>query len=176
MHVPAKPEDVHRTGHVGLGFLASIPQGLAALEGGRPRLALALTATIVVLSTLPDVDELVPGVEHRTWTHSLPFAIATGLATGFGWWLAATAVGLPGRRALAVLGGTAGTIAVLAHLLGDAVTPMGVAPLWPVARRRRSLDVVPSKNTLANYLLLTVGVVGWLVLVGSDAGLVPFVR
>ncbi|MHB9286045.1 metal-dependent hydrolase [Halobacteriales archaeon Cl-PHB] len=166
---------MHRTGHVGLGLLAASPLSWAALERGDPALALAVTTTVVALSTLPDVDEVLPGVEHRTWTHSIPFAALVGLLTGFGWWVLGTSVGRADPLVLAGQGGTAGAVAVLVHLLGDVVTPMGVAVLWPVSRRRRSLKIVPSNHRIANYLLLAGGAATWVVLVGDGAGLLPAV-
>lgn len=51
-----------------------------------------------------------------------------------------------------------GVLVVVAHLLSDVLTPMGIAPFWPLSSKRYSLSLVDASNAPANYLLLLFGV------------------
>lgn len=168
---------------MGLALLAWTPVGwVLATAGGVPSLAVAGGAATVVLATVPDVDTVALGVEHRGPTHSLVFALATAvLAACAGFWIGSVPglgaavggtghAGVPLRFAVAGVAGAAGGIAVLSHLAGDLLTPMGVAPYWPVSARRYSLDVARSKSRTLNYASLLVGVLAAVVAVVGAAG------
>lgn len=69
---------------------------------------------------------------------------------------------------LGIFGFLVGALSVLAHLLGDVLTPRGIAPFWPVSSRPYSLDITKAANPLSNTLLF---LVGWAVIgiVGAAA-------
>ncbi|WP_313694327.1 metal-dependent hydrolase [Halorarum halobium] len=151
---------MHRTGHLGVALLLFGPIGHALVAGGYHALALLVAAAMVPLATLPDLDLLVPGLTHRTVTHSLAFAVFVG---GLVAAAASVVVPLPSVAAPATLPpATAGFLlgfgTVLAHLLADVITPLGVPFLWPYPRRW-SLNVVPSSDPTWNVGLLAVGIV-----------------
>lgn len=148
---------MHAAGHVGVGLGAAAGLVAALTASGLSEAAVPATVLLVGLSTLPDVDEHLPGLAHRGATHSAPFALAVGAATGaVSGALGPTATGLPSGTA-AVLGSAVGVIAVVLHVLADVVTPMGVPLLWPLSSERRSLRLVWSADRRVNGGLLLVG-------------------
>ncbi|PSQ19693.1 metal-dependent hydrolase [Halobacteriales archaeon QS_8_69_26] len=165
-------------GHYGAALLAFAPLGFALTAAGAPGAALVVGVVTVGLAPLPDWDHRVPLLDHRGVTHTVAFALLVGLVAGAvglavggsgagDTVLAGSGGGLAGGSggeigpapALGAMGFVAGTLSMLTHLAADAVTPMGIAPLWPVSSRRYSLELVRSANPVANYLLLAVGVV-----------------
>ena len=145
-------------GHVGLGLLAYAP--FAALALGADRLGLALTGGILAaaFSTVPDIDESLP-IPHRGPTHTLAFAIGTGVLAGVAALLVAVAVASPSVWTPAFVGGVV-TVSLCSHLVGDVLTPMGIRPFRPVSEAWFSLDLTPARNPRANRLLLSAGVLG----------------
>ena len=121
------------------------------------------------LAMLPDVDHRLPLISHRGVTHTLVFAALVGgvfavvgaLAGGaLGPVVGDPPVGTDGVLAgvgLAGFGFVLGALTVCTHLLGDVLTPSGVALLWPLSNRRYTLGVTPAKSRLANYGLLAAG-------------------
>lgn len=163
---------MHTLGHIGLGLLVAV--ALAAVLGaaGVPGAATA-SALVVGLSTLPDLDEQLSAIEHRGVTHSLPFAVAVGLATGGTWWLVLLVVSPTVQHVVALVGFLAGSLAILSHLLGDVITPMGVPVFWPFSRRRYSLGLVRSADRRANVTALLVGALAWVAAVSWSTAMVP---
>jgi inner membrane protein len=51
-----------------------------------------------------------------------------------------------------------GTVTIGAHLLADALTPMGVRPFAPVSDRTYTLGLTRADNPVANYGLLAAGI------------------
>jgi len=148
---------MYRRGHWGVSLLVFAPVGLAFVLGGRPDLAFVGGAAMLWLSTLPDVDHRLPVVSHRGPTHTLAFALVVG-AVGAGAGVGLSSVLDADRATLAAFGFGIGTLGILAHLLADALTPAGVPLLWPLSGRDVSVSLTRADNTLANYVLLAVGV------------------
>lgn len=159
---------MYRSGHLGVALLVFAPVGAALLLLGAVDRAVIAGGTICWLSSLPDLDHRIPGLSHRGATHSLGFAVAVGVAFG-----GVAAVGgghLPipsddGTTTIAGLDGPAvpfaflvGVLTVLAHLLGDVVTPVGVPLLWPLTRRTVGLGLCRADSTHANLAALVLGV------------------
>lgn len=149
---------MYRTGHYGVSLLVFAPVGAALVAAGRPVVAAVTGATMLWLAGLPDLDHRVPGLAHRGVTHTLAFALLVGLV------FAGLGVAVGGRAGVAVAPTTLGAaglalglLTVGAHLLGDLLTPMGVALLWPLSDRRFSLDVTPADSRLWNYGLFAAG-------------------
>ncbi len=152
---------MYRKGHYGVSLLVFAPIAFALLVVGRAEVAVVAGGAMLWLAMLPDLDHRIPGVPHRGPTHSLLFAALVGGAfAGAGAALEA-ATGGPGSVAglsLPILGFVVGSVAVLAHLLGDALTPAGVNFLWPVSTRTYTVGLCRADNAVANYGLFAVGV------------------
>jgi len=162
---------MHRDGHYGAALLVYAPVGFLVTVLGYPTLALLAGGVALALAMVPDLDIRVPGLEHRGPTHTVGFALAVGAVVGAAGVTFATA-GDPAAvstdlAALArapatalgvgVLGFLVGFLTVCSHIAADALTPMGVTPLWPLSDRHVSVGVVRASNRLANLVLLGVG-------------------
>lgn len=157
---------MYRFGHFGVSLLVFSPLGFVLVALGAVELAFVTGATMLWLSTLPDVDHRLPVVSHRGPTHSLLFAAFVGgifavvgdvLARNAGY-AAGVELGAFGGVSLAAFGFFLGVVTVLAHLLGDVITPMGVNFLWPFSRTRYSLSLTRADNAVWNYVLFALGV------------------
>lgn len=143
---------MHRPGHYGVALACYAPIGATAVVVGFETLAIAGGVVAVGGAMLPDLDQRLPGVSHRGITHTVWFALALGTVLGVG-------AGLAGGVAAGVIGSLAGVVLVGAHLLADALTPMGIRPFAPVDDREYSLGVTTASNPIANYALLGLGIV-----------------
>jgi inner membrane protein len=148
---------MYRRGHWGVSLLVFAPVGLALVLAGRPDLAVVGGAAMLWLSMLPDWDHRLPVISHRGPTHTLAFALLVG-AVGAGAGVGVSSVVEGGRATLVPFGFAIGTLAILAHLLADSLTPAGVPLLWPLSSRDFSVYLTRADNTLANYVLFAVGV------------------
>ena len=159
---------MYRKGHLGVSLLLFAPVGYVLVGAGHPAVAAVAGLAMVQLSTLPDIDHRLPMVEHRGATHSLAFAALVG---GAGAAVGAAAgsvfsVGLP----LPAVGFAIGALTILAHLLGDMLTPMGVNYLWPLPVSPVSLSLTRADNPVANSGLFGLGLAvtaGWIAVVGG---------
>jgi inner membrane protein len=151
---------VYRKGHLGVALLVFAPIAFVLLAADRAALAAVTGGAMLWFAMLPDVDHRIPGVPHRGPTHSLLFAALVGgafaaLGAVVG---GAGSVGGVGGVSLPVLGFAIGALTVVAHLLGDALTPAGVNFLWPVSTRTYTVGLCRADNTTANYGLFAIGV------------------
>jgi len=167
---------MNRTGHTGLGLLLYSPIAFVTITSGS--IALFVLGFIITLMWVqaPDIDLLIPGLPHRGVTHTIPACLTAGLITSgvAGGVLTADVIPTNWHPVTAtdpiwslVVVGYSGGIAVIAvgsHLLGDALTPMGIQPFLPWSRRHYSLSVVRADNRLANGI---VAVGGWLAVSGA---------
>lgn len=148
---------MHREGHYGAALLAYAPVLGVLLAVGSESLALLGGVVVVGGAMVPDLDQQIPGVSHRGITHTVWFAIAVGAVVGgigaaMGW-----SRGLLPAIGIGLFGLFVGTLAVVAHLLADLLTPAGIRPFAPVRDERYTLDVARAANPIANYLLLALG-------------------
>ena len=151
---------MYTLGHVGAALLVSAPIAGTLTALGNPQIATLTLAVAVACSMLPDVDEWLP-ITHRGPTHTVWFVGVVGsVIFGLG------AVSPLTVSDAAILGATA-TLSVLSHLLGDSITPMGIAPFRPLWEFHHSFDIVPSKDGRANLALF------WLGIVVAGAGQIP---
>ncbi|WP_410764972.1 metal-dependent hydrolase [Haloferax sp. DFSO60] len=151
---------MYRFGHWGISLLVFAPLGFALVLSGDPELALVAGGVMCWLAMLPDVDMRVPFISHRGPTHTFAFAALVG---GVGAGLAYLALPVLGfstetTTTLASFGFAVGALTILAHLLADVLTPMGIRPLWPLSDRKFSLSLWRADNKLANYGLFGLGV------------------
>ena len=150
---------MYQLGHYGVAMLAYAPIGASVALAGEEVLAILGAVICLSLSTLPDADHQIPLIEHRGITHTLLFALLVGAVLGGGLYLVLEVVtGAPDTTLVTFVFGVS-AFAIVTHILGDALTPMGVAPFWPLTSRRFTLNVTPAKNRVANYALFVLGVV-----------------
>lgn len=149
---------MHRWGHLGAALLAYAPVGGGLLAADRDRLAVLGGVVAAACATLPDLDELLPGVDHRGPTHTLWFALAFGGLVGGALSLAAAARGSRNPAATGAVAGSAGVLSVLSHVGADSLTPMGIRPFAPLWDGDYGFGVVYSKNPRGNYAMLAGGV------------------
>lgn len=148
-------------GHVGIAFILFAPVAFASSYAGYLEpLALSL-AGLVFGATVPDIDLEVGFLDHWGSTHTVFAGLGLGLCYG------AAAIFLYLRGPLEggivdVLLGVSlavalGFGAVVSHLLGDVITPMGIRPFYPLSDAHYSLGLVLSNNERANRGLLSAG-------------------
>jgi len=158
------PPGVYRKGHLGVALLVFAPIAFVLLAADRATLAVVTGGAMLWLAMLPDVDHRLPGVPHRGPTHSLLFAALVGGAFAAVGAALGTVVGDAGSVggvsgvSLPVVGFAIGALTVVAHLLGDALTPAGVNFLWPASTRTYTIGLCRADNTVANYGLFVVGI------------------
>lgn len=150
---------MYRPGHYGMALLLYSAVGYVLLSRGYDRHAVAGGLLVLLVTMVSDWDTYVAWLPHRGPTHSVWFALVVGAAVG-------TFAVVHGRRrgldsqSVAGLGCWAtglATFSVLAHLLADALNPMGIAPLSPVSDVRVSLDLVWAGDPVANFGLFVAG-------------------
>jgi inner membrane protein len=162
---------MYRKGHLGVSMLVFAPIGYALIEAGSPILAAITGGVVIWFAMLPDVDHRLPMIEHRGPTHSLLFAAligAVGWAVGLGVERVVSLsldLGLGVDVGLPEIGFAIGALTVIAHLIGDTLTPAGVNYLWPLSTRTFSVSLARADNTLANSGLFGLGILvtaGWI--------------
>jgi len=177
---------MHRTGHIGVALAVYAPVAYVLVSAGQGTLAALGVIGMVVIEPLPDRDMEIPGLKHRGASHTLVGALFIGLgvagAVVVGDRVMTGYLGVSVIESVARSGGVEmlsettaegptldvtatagfafaiGVLAVVAHLLSDVLTPMGIRPFWPVSRRRVSLGVWTASNRIANPALLVLGV------------------
>ena len=148
---------MYRNGHHGVSLLLYAPIGFVLLVTGAPGVAILGGAVMLALATLPDVDHVIPLIEHRGPTHTFAFAGLIGAVVGSVAYTLAPQLGLdPGFAGITGVG--IGCYAILAHLAGDVLTPSGIEPFWPLSSRNYSLNLTRADDVMANWLLLGLGV------------------
>ena len=153
---------MYRKGHYGVSLLVFAPIALVLLAVDRADLAVVTGGVMLWLAMLPDIDHRLPLIPHRGPTHSLVFAaLVGGIFAGVGAVLEIVGGGDAWsivEVSLPVVGFATGALAILAHLLGDALTPAGVNFLWPVSTQTYTIGLCRADNTIANYGLFAAGV------------------
>lgn len=161
---------MYRNGHYGLALLAYAPIGFALLAVGADMLAFVGGAIVVGGAMVPDMDQRVPGLSHRGPTHTVWFAVAVGILLGS----AGAGIGretiLFDAGTLSAFGFGIGVLTIGIHLLGDILTPAGIRPFVPFSASEYTLALTRADNTIANYLLLVLGLLaGGAAVVGAQA-------
>lgn len=144
-------------GHLGLALLVYSPVAAVAVRRGRTRPTSLGLVGVMALSTAPDVDLYLSTVPHRGVTHTVWAVLLVGATAA----LVAARIGPVGvgDRERARFGALVGGSAILSHLLGDALTPMGIRPFLPLGGTAYTLSLVRSADPSANAGLLVAGVV-----------------
>lgn len=164
---------MYRKGHYGINALLYTP--FAAILGvlGHVELLLICGLVFIGVSRIPDFDRhfdadmdthktdllhYIP-ISHRGFTHTVWFAAIVGVVSiGIGGLLAAGYQTLDGNRTIVTIASfTAGFGGIVAHILGDAITPMGVKPFAPIRTSTYSLGWCYADSTLWNNAFLVLG-------------------
>lgn len=139
------------SGHLGIAMVVyAVVAVVVVSKGGRP--SVLGFGTLVGASLAPDADIYLAGLPHRGPTHTVWAAVALAVVV----WLGVRS--LPVTPPADTRPATLGAVGVLSHLLGDVVTPMGIAPFAPVSSYRFTLNLVLSRNPDANALLFAAGI------------------
>jgi len=163
---------VYQVGHQGVNLLLFAPVAVVLVVAGYPLVAVGGALVVFTTASLPDADLRLPLVSHRGITHTIWAALASGLAVAVGTWLAVGVLDLSlaalslTRTTLAAFAGGTVAFSILSHLVGDALTPMGIRPFEPVSEESYSLSVCTADSWLANRLLFGLGVVATSAAVG----------
>lgn len=142
---------MYRTGHYGISLLVYAPFGLALVALGLANTAVWMGGAILLLTPLPDIDVRLPLITHRGSTHTVLFGLLGGGTIG-------CLMVAMGRLELVLPGVFVGLMAVGSHILGDALTPAGVRPLWPFSDAEYNLARIPAASAFWNILLLCMGI------------------
>ncbi len=157
-----------KKGHLGVSLLVFGPVGYSLATRGLLWLAATAGLVMVWFSMLPDVDHRLPMIEHRGPTHSLLFAALVG---GVGWAIGTAAeTVVASSLSLSTFGFVVGALTVVAHLIGDTLTPAGVPYLWPLSSRSFSISLARANSGVANSGLFGLGLLvtaGWVAVVAG---------
>lgn len=159
---------MHRNGHYGVALLVFAP--LAFLLALNHAASAGLIGAVIVAGTapIPDLDQRIPFLTHRGFTHTVWFLFGASIVAGTGTWFAI----IRADHALSTLDTTAATthpilpaiavgflvgLGLATHLLGDVITPMGITPFAPVRETKYTWKLTTSGDATANNVHLVVG-------------------
>lgn len=161
---------MYKAGHYGTAFLVYAPVAfiLTYLQLF-PHAAIA-GLFIIGFTRIPDWDLFIPFVKHRGITHTFVFVLFIGVFAGSGlagalqivgdltaYWL-----GIPATTENLLyafgFGFVTGGLSIIAHMLGDIITPMGIQPLRPFRDTRWRYKIAPASSPVANAGLFGLGV------------------
>ena len=106
------------------------------------------------LSSLPDIDIVIIGMKHRKITHTILFALCTGIIFSFAF---GTVIKFGNWYFIGFIAGFGG---VVLHLLGDLMTHMKFKPFYPFSSKEFAFGFFKSNNFIINYGFF---ILGWFV-------------
>lgn len=117
--------------------------------------ALYIIVLAAALSALPDLDmkwrTQASFIQHRGVTHSILFAIISGICFGGLFFYTHRSV------TWVIVGFLSAFIGVVSHLIGDMFTHHAFKPLWPFYHNEIALHWFSANNKAVNEGLLTAG-------------------
>jgi inner membrane protein len=154
---------MYRDGHIGVALLGYAPVAYW-LASADQMLAMGLgLAGVAAGCTLPDLDLQISGLKHRGMSHTFVAAAVIGI----GYALIATILVFQGFLPVsatlintvqaATFAFVIGSGAVVLHLIGDVLTPMGIRPWQPWSNREHTLELTTASNSRANEILFQAG-------------------
>ncbi len=158
---------MHSKGHLGIALLVcsiiAIPFGF-----GPDNYVIIMVLLTAGLSSIPDID-LNLEIKHRGFTHNILFALICGV--GFG-----VLFGYASGWVWGIIGFIAGFGGVMLHLLGDIMTHMEFAPLYPFKRNEIALHWFYADSETANNGFFTLGIIAFFGYIFISSGaLEPFI-
>ena len=148
---------MNREGHAGLTLLVLSP--FFFLLSLKDFNSIATLIFAVGFSSLPDID-LDFELKHRTYTHTVLFAIIAGV-------IFALLFNYAGMWLVGFMGAFLGTVC---HLIGDLVTHMTFNPLWPFRDMEIALGWFSSSDKGVNNGMMTIGSLAFLLYLFRYAG------
>ena len=163
---------MYSKGHSGLTLLLV---SLLMLPFGENQNALIIIVLSAGLSALPDIDmelrKKVGFIHHRGVTHSILFAIVSGLVLGGLFFYTHNTLMWAGIGFLSAFFG------VVSHLIGDSFTYHAFKPLWPFSDREVHLGICRASDKSVNEGLMTAGGIAliayYLITTGSIKSFLP---
>lgn len=176
-------------GHLGITLIiASLPTYILIGQGAFFLAMLVLPLFIYIGTVLPDKDiemskkakkirkskiiPFNPKIRHRGRSHTIFFAITTGIITSIPFCLTIFVpkiyknAGVPTTSvfgqvsiflSLFLFGFSIGFFGVITHLIGDAITISQVKPFYPYKEDKFGMSLIRADNMIANYSILILG-------------------
>lgn len=166
---------MYREGHIGLGLLAATPFALLFSFTIAPQWGLLTFVFGFITSRAPDIDQRIPGLSHRGFTHTIWFGGMLSLLFAVGSTLALSPIvmgpdSFSGAVSVVPLLTTNWPILTVAfigcmagftsHLLGDIVTEAydyTVNPFWPISKKAYTLGWTKAGSKIWNWGFLVLG-------------------
>jgi inner membrane protein len=160
---------MYKNGHRGLSLFLSAPIVAILLLLDLPVLGIFFCVSVFILASLPDIDLKISSIKHRGITHTVWFALFSGIVYAI---LVSGIVSITGSKNvllqqfsvsyiyLVVFVFGTGFSGVLFHLLGDIITPMGVNMFSRQTNDAVSFNLLLAKNEVANDSAFALGVIG----------------
>ncbi len=143
-------------GHAGIALFVYSLYRVMLRRYGRDVYPLVGLAVFLLFARAPDWDKKIEMIPHRGVSHTIWLALLAGLLAAYG----ISLIQRNGFRFEPVLFGY-GALAVLAHLAGDIITPMGLTPLAPLSGFHHTFELVYARNTTVNSAFLVAGVISF---------------
>jgi len=155
---------MHPKGHLGVSLLLYAPIAFFLTVTGQIPFAIIGLLLVGAFSTVPDKDMSAPLIQHRGISHSIASALLFGTVLAFIAVFFTPLLAVVGIPAAPILGFVfcIGTVTVMTHLAGDALTPSGIHPFRPISNRKISLGFWTASNSIANLVLW---IFGWVIIV-----------
>lgn len=170
---------MYRYGHLGISLILDAPLSAYLFVAGYHDTLIVSILVVLFAATLPDIDQKLPFIKHRGFTHSVWFAAIFGSLIAF---LYLKVPYLYGPFPPAITGFLIGFIAISFHLVGDWLNPMGIRPFAPLWRHHFSARIMyarddpkPLLKIGRNKLLFGLGIIVWFVVILQVSGLVNLV-
>jgi inner membrane protein len=144
-------------GHFGIVMIAYAPIAYVLIVRNRERVVTPGLASALLVTFLPDLDALVPGLVHRGLSHTVLAVLVLGTLSALVWWTVGPR-SLGDRVRRGAFGFLVGALGAGCHLAGDVVTPMGVQPSLPLDSTVYTATLVAAERFEANLALLVVGI------------------
>ena len=159
---------MRRRGHYGISFLAFSPLAFLLNASNAPEVALVGFLIVTGVTPIPDIDQRVSLVSHRGITHTVWFVIVASMIATAVTWAAALYViqtihgtllttSVPSLVLPAAGVGFLVALGLIAHLIGDMLTPRGIKPFAPVDDTKYAWDFTTAGNSTANNALFVAG-------------------
>jgi inner membrane protein len=168
---------MYREGHIGLGLLVATPFAILFSFSIAPQWGLFTFGFAFITSRAPDIDQSLPLISHRGFTHTIWFGILLSLFFAIGATVALSpfimdtgsldgldtlASLLMGNWEVFVIGFVGCFAGFVSHLVGDILTEAydyTVNPFWPISNTAYTLGWTQADSKVWNWGLLVLGAV-----------------
>jgi inner membrane protein len=166
---------MYKEGHIGLGLLAATPFALLFGFTVAPQWGLLTFGFAFVTSRAPDIDQRLPGISHRGFTHTIWFGVLLSIFFGAGATVALVPIVMDAHSlrggislvqllttnwSILMIGFTGCLAGFVSHLFGDILTEAydyTVNPFWPVSGKAYTLGWTKADSKVWNWGFLLLG-------------------